>query len=223
MPHSARRDRPSPYAALPQTGFARYAILYTPQPGTALAAFGRSWFGRANDGVTLQAFSDAGLSAAGFARLAPVPGRYVGLHALIKAPFAPRADIGLDAIKTRLVNFAQRQTPLATGPLTLARAGRFLVLRPVEAPPRLDWFAAQCAGSFEDFATDPSDDESQNRFSITLTGPLESAHLERVTQALWPVLEDICASGVTVDALSLFGDSGGRAPMRAIGRYRLGA
>lgn len=223
MPHSARRDRPSPYPASPQPGFARYAILYTPQPGTALAAFGRSWFGRANDGVTLQAFSDAGLSATGFARLAPVPGRYVGLHALIKAPFAPRADIGLDAIKTRLANFAQRRTPLATGPLTLARAGRFLVLRPVEATPGLDWFAAQCAGSFEDFATAPSDDESQNRFSITLTGPLESAHLERVTQALWPVLDDICASGVTVDALSLFGDSGGRAPMRAIGRYRLAA
>jgi hypothetical protein len=223
MPHSARRDRPSPYAASAQSVFARYAILYTPQPGTALASFGRSWFGRANDGVTLQAFSDAGLSATGFARLAPVPGSYGGLHALIKAPFAPRAGIGLDTIKTRLVNFAQRGKPLATGPLTLARAGRFLVLRPVEATPTLDWLAAQCAASFEDFATSPGDAESQNRFSITLTGPLESAHLERVTQALWPVLEDICASGVTVDALSLFGDSGGRAPMRALGRYRLGA
>ena len=45
-----------------QTSFVRYAIYYTPQPGTPLAAFGRSWFGRANDGVTLQAFSDAGLT-----------------------------------------------------------------------------------------------------------------------------------------------------------------
>ena len=30
---------------------ARYAIYYTPRPGTALAAFGRSWFGRAVGGV----------------------------------------------------------------------------------------------------------------------------------------------------------------------------
>src|SRR5262245_30177701 len=104
MPHSARRDRSRPYDAVAQTSFARYAIFYTPQPGTALAVFGRSWFGRANDGVTLQAFSEAGLGAMGFARFAPVPRRYSGLHALIKAPFAPRAGIGLDAIKTRLIN-----------------------------------------------------------------------------------------------------------------------
>ena len=44
-------------------------------------------------------------------------------------------------------------------------------------------------------------------------------HLERVAQALWPVLEEICASGVTVDGLSLFGEIGGRSPMRLIGRY----
>jgi hypothetical protein len=223
MPNSAHRDRQSPHAASSQTSFARYAILFTPRPGTALAAFGRSWFGRANDGVTLQAFSDAGLSAASFARLASMPGRYNGLHALIKAPFAPRAGIGLDAIKTRLINFARRRNPLATGPLTLSRDGRFLVLRPVEATPALDWLAAQCVASLEDFESSPAEAESPYRFSITLTGPLEKAHLERVTQALWPVLEEICASGVTVDALSLFGDSGGRAPMRLIGRYRFGA
>ena len=223
MSSSARHDRQSQHGTSPQANFARYAILYTPKPGTAMAAFGRSWFGRANDGVTLQAFSDAGLTAASFARLAPVPGRYTGLHALIKAPFAPRAGIAPDAIKTRLSNFARRRKPLATGPLTLARDGRFLVLRPIEATPGLDWLAAQCVASFADFGTSPSETENQHRFSITLTGPLERPHLERVTQALWPVLEEICASGVTVDALSLFGDSGGRAPMRLIGRYRFGA
>jgi hypothetical protein len=37
------------------------------------------------------------------------------------------------------------------------------------------------------------------------------------------VLEEICAEGVTVDGLSLFGDAGRRSPMRLIGRYRLGA
>jgi hypothetical protein len=64
---------------------------------------------------------------------------------------------------------------------------------------------------------------SEYRFSITLTGPLDATHLERVSQALWPVLEEICAEGVTIDGLSLFGDSGGRTPMRLIGRYHLGA
>ena len=64
---------------------------------------------------------------------------------------------------------------------------------------------------------------SEYRFYITLTGPLDAAHLERISQALWPMLEEICASGVTVDGLSLFGETGGRVPLRLIGRYRLGA
>src|SRR5262245_31473818 len=228
---------------------ARYAIYYTPKPGTALAAFGRSWFGRANDGVTLQAFSDAGLAGTSFAKIAAGPGRYTGLHALFRAPFTLRDGAGLDAVKTRLINFAARRKPVETGPLTLSRADRSLVLRPVEAKPALEWLAAQCVAAFEDFAAPPSDAEraeyaspllsdyqrvllesfgdpyvlSEYRFVITLTGPLDAAHLERVAQALWPVLEEICASGVSVDALSLFGDTGGRSPMRLIGRYRLPA
>ncbi|MGA9602489.1 MAG: DUF1045 domain-containing protein [Methyloceanibacter sp.] len=227
----------------------RYAIYFTPQPGTALAAFGRSWFGRANDGATLQAFSDSGFAGTGFAKVPSAPGRYTGLHALLKAPFALRDGTGVDALKSRLVSFATRRKPAETGPLTLAREGRFLVLRPVEPTPVLEWLAAQCVAAFEDFAAPPGDTEraahaspnlsdyqrlllesfgdpyvlSEYRFYITLTGPLDKTHLERVTQALWPVLEDICASGVTVDGLSLFGDCGGRSPMRLIGRYRLGA
>jgi hypothetical protein len=131
----------------------------------------------------------------------------------------------------------------------LSRSGRFLVLRPVEATPAIEWLAAQCVAAFEDFAAPPSEVEreayaspklsdyqrlllesfgdpyvlSEYRFSITLTGPLDAAHLDRVAQALWPVLEEICAEGVVVDGLSLFGDSGGPSPMRLIGRYRLGA
>ena len=236
-------------AAACRPSFARYAIYFTPQPGTALAAFGRSWFGRANDGITLQAFSDAGLSGTSFAKNAAAPGRYTGLHALFRAPFALRDGMGPEALKSRLTTFAARRKPVETGPLTLSRAGRFLVLRPVEATPALEWLAAQCVGAFEDFAAPPSDTEreehasphlsdyqrlllesfgdpfvlSEYRFAITLTGPLDAAHLERVAQALWPVLEEICASGVTVDGLSLFGDPGGRTPMRLVGRYRLGA
>jgi hypothetical protein len=235
--------------ATSRSSFTRYAIYYTPQPGTALAAFGRSWFGRANDGATLQAFSDSGFAGTGFAKVPSVPGRYTGLHAQFKAPFALRDGVGLDALKQRLISFAARRKSAETGPLTLAREGRFLVLRPVEPTPLLEWLAAQCVAAFEDFAAPPGDAEraahaspnltdyqrlllesfgdphvlSEYRFYITLTGPLDKTHLERVAQALWPVLEEICTSGVTIDGLSLFGDSGGRSPMRLIGRYSLAA
>lgn len=228
--------------------FVRYGIYYTPQPGTPLAAFGRSWFGRANDGVTLQAFSAAGLSTC-VQKPAAAPSGYAGLHSVFKAPFALRDGIGSDALKARLISFARRRRSVETGPLTLARAGRYLVLRPVEPRPALDWLAAQCLAAFDGFAKSPSRAErephqgpqlndhqrvllksfgdphvlSEYRFHVTLTGPLETAHLERVAQALWPMLEEICASGVAVDGLSLFGETTAGKAMRLIGRYRLGA
>lgn len=229
--------------------FVRYAIYYTPRPGTPLAAFGRSWFGRANDGATLQAFSAAGLTSLGVPKPAATPSGYAGLHSVFKAPFALRDGIGPDALKARLIGFTRRRRPVETGPLTLARAGRYLVLRPIEPRPALDWLAAQCLAAFDGFANAPSREEreahqsahlndhqrlllksfgdphvlSEYRFHVTLTGPLETAHLERVAQALWPMLEEICASGVTVDGLSLFGETAGAKAMRLIGRYRFGA
>ncbi len=234
-------------AATSRSSSSRYAIYYTPRPGTALAAFGRSWFGRANDGATLEAFSVSGLTGSSFAKLPAAPGRYTGLHAIFRAPFELRDDTGIEALRSRLISFSARRQPVGTGPLTLARAGRYLVLRPVEPTPALDWLAVQCVSAFEDFAVAPPNDDgedhhhlsdyqrvllrsfghphvmSEYRFSITLTGPLDSAHLDRVSQALWPVIEEICAEGVTVDGLSLFGDGGGRSPMRLLGRYRLGS
>lgn len=231
-------------SAQKRPSFTRYAIYYTPQPGTAFAAFGRSWFGRANDGATLQAFSASGLS--GIARPSATPGRYTGLHALFRAPFALRDDVTFDDLRTRLITFAAHRKPVETGPLTLARAGRYLVLRPVDPTPALDWLATQCVSAFEDCAIAADEDDvedyrhlstyqrlllksfghppvmSEYRFSITLTGPLDASHLERVSQALWPVLGDLCSEGITVDGLSLFGDAGGRAPMRLIGRFGLG-
>ena len=226
----------------------RFAIYYTPRPGTPLAAFGRSWFGRANDGATLQAFSESGLTGAG-PRSAASNGNYPGLHAVFRGPFRLRDGMGTDALKARLIGFTRRRRPVETGPLTLARAGRYLVLRPVEARPALDWLAAQCLAAFDGFvaptspggqeadAENPLNDHqrlllssfgdphvlSEYRFQITLTGPLDTSHLERVSQALWPMLEDVCADGVAVDGLSLCGQPDDRAPMRLIGRYRLGA
>jgi hypothetical protein len=223
----------------------RYAIYYTPQPGTALAAFGRSWFGRANDGATLEAFSTAGLSGSGFAKLPAAPGRYTGLHAIFQPPFTLRNEIELDELKSHLFDFAAHRESVDTGPLTLARSGRYLVLRPIEPRPALDGLSEECVRAFEDVVApaDAVDDvphlsqyqrlllksfgnphaATEHRFSITLTGPLDVAHLERVSQALWPVIEEICFSGITVDGLSLFGDGGGQAPMRLLGRYPLGS
>ena len=81
------------------------------------------------------------------------------------------------------------------------RACRATPSEPAHASPTLNDYQRLLLESFGDPYV-----LSEYRFYITLTGPLDATHLERVTQALWPVLEEICASGVTVDGLSLFGD-----------------
>ena len=147
-------------AAPERSGFTRYAIYYTPQPGSALAAFGRSWFGRANDGATLQAFSTSGLS--GTATPFAAPGRYSGLHALFRAPFALREGVTMADLRTRLIAFATHCKPVETGPLTLARAGRYLVLRTVNPMRALDWLATQCLSTFEDVIATPENEDDED-------------------------------------------------------------
>ena len=243
--HETRQHETRHVATEP--GRLRYAVYYTPQPGSALAAFGRSWFGRANDGATLQAFSTCGLDALPDSKISPFADRYLGLHAPFVSPCALREDTTLDKVKTRLANFAGRRKKISTGPLKLARAGRSLVLRPAEPRPEVSWLALQCFNAFESFAAKPDDTTesyphlsvhqqlllrslgqsnvmSEFRFSIRLTGPLDPAHLNLVSQALHPLIADVCAEGVCVDGLSLIADSGGHAeasPLRLIQRYTL--
>ena len=125
---------------------------------------------------------------------------------MFRAPFTLRDGAGLGAVKARLINFAARRKSVETGPHTLSRAGRSLVLRPVDARSALEWLAAQCVAAFEDFAAPPTDAEraeyagphlndyqrvllesfgdpyvlSEYRFAIRLTGSLDTAHLGRV-------------------------------------------
>ncbi|XSG81165.1 MAG: DUF1045 domain-containing protein [Methyloligella sp. ZOD6] len=248
MLDNAAIDHDPKDAPLPRMMYVRYGIYFIPTPNSALAAFSRSWFGHAGDGSTLHAFSGPGLSSYGAAKMPAAPGRYPGLHAPFKAPFALRRGKGPEALSNRLKSFTKRREPVATGPLTLARDGRFLVLRPEEQNPALDWLATQCVNGFDGFAdhAHPAEREasensklnayqrlllesfgdpnvmSEFRFSLRLTGPMEPAQIERVAEALWPVLERICDEGIEIDALTLLGDPGGRAPLRMLRRYPLG-
>ena len=97
MLNSAQREQREERSFGPVTAApTHFSICYTPRPGSALAQFGRSWFGRANDGSTLQAFSAS--SADGHARdsITPTPGRYFGLHAAFTAHAPLRIDARLD-------------------------------------------------------------------------------------------------------------------------------
>jgi len=208
-----------------------FSICYTPRPGSPLAQFGRSWFGRANDGTTLEAFSASGLGRTAATGITPTPGRYFGLHAPFFAPAPFRPEVQLTEVRLHLESFAAHRKPIETGPLTLTRLGRSLVLRPSLPRPELDWLALQCFNAFDTYALMPQTTNadhlhlskhqqlllksfgqphimSEYRFCLRLTGSLDEAQLERVSKALRPLVADFCAEGVCVDGLSLVGTSG---------------
>ncbi|MEM7191328.1 MAG: DUF1045 domain-containing protein [Pseudomonadota bacterium] len=241
----AQGPRPAQYR--PQ-----FAICYLPRPGTPLATFGRSWFGRANDGTTRRAFSSNSLSGGTMSGTAHTPDRYLGLHAPFFSPLRLHGDAHMEDIKTRLHNFAGRRKPIETGPLVLAVERRALVLKPAEPRPELNWLALQCFNAFEAFASDDAvaDNDyphlsahqrlllksfgqanimSEYRFAFALTGPLPADRLGRIARALEPLIAGICASGISVDGLSLVlsGDDGRHhqdtAATRLMGRYALAA
>lgn len=230
-----------------QPSHTRFAIYFTPRPGSALATFGRSWFGRANDGATLRAFSTGVPNMLSGTTSSPFPERYLGLHAPFVLPCPLREGATLEKVRTRLANFAGRRRKVETGPLALTRAGRSLVLRPAEPRPEMSWLALQCFNAFESFAAKTVRPEtahphlnphqrlllksfgqpnvmSEYRFSIRLTGPLDPAHIDRVSEALAPLVAGVCAEGVHVDGLSLIADGGiedEATPLRLVGRYTL--
>ncbi|MDJ0512157.1 MAG: DUF1045 domain-containing protein [Methyloceanibacter sp.] len=218
-----------------------FSICYTPRPGSPLALFGRSWFGRANDGTAFQAFSSSGIRSDAPSGISRTPGRYFGLHAPFFASSSLRAGMRLEEIRTHLESFAAHRKPIETGPLTLARVRRSLVLQPAEPQPELNWLALQCFNAFDGYAaaTAISEDEHQHlsphqrlllksfgqpnvmseyRFSLGLTGPLEDNQLERVSHALRPLIEPFCTEGVCVDGLSFIGSPNDKACDEAPGR-----
>lgn len=244
-PKADHRRAPAP--ALGQDRQERYAICYTPKRGSAFAAFGRSWFGRANDGATLHAFSASSLGGLVEEYASPFPGRYIGLHAPFFSPFPLREEANLNEVDTRLMAFASHRKKIETGPLVLACVKNSLVLQPAKPRPELSWLALQCFNAFESFAANSPMAETEHphlsrhqklllksfgqphvmsefRFSIALTGALEPAHLSLVANALAPMIADLCAEGALIDGLSLVAETGRArhaSPMRLIGRHPL--
>lgn len=230
---------------------ALFSVCFTPCSGSALAQFGRSWFGRDNGVATLRAFSRLGSGGA------PMPSRHIGLHAPFFAPARLRKDVTFDELRTHLVSFAANRKPIETGPLHLTYTNRTLVLRPVEPRPELNWLALQCFNAFDSYADRRDvDDVRQHhlsphqrlllksfgqpnlmreyQFSLTLTGALDDDQSQRLSQALRPIIAEVCAAGIRVDALSLTScaeqliseqppATGPGTPTRLLGRYSLAA
>ncbi|KMO12423.1 DUF1045 domain-containing protein [Methylobacterium platani] len=223
------------------TGTTRYALYFTPKPGSDLARFGNAILGYDNHTGTEIPRPD------GLADLAGVTDspRVYGFHATLKAPMrlAPgTTEAGLLAAAEAL---AADHPPIPVGPLKVATLGAFTALIPQAAPPDLGLFAAECVAAFEPFRAPLTESETARRkperlsprgrallaawgyphvfeafrFHMTLTDALPEADRapwrERLAAAYG------AGAPLTLDALSVLRQDGA-GPFRVLRRIALG-
>jgi Protein of unknown function (DUF1045) len=215
----------------------RYAIYWTPEPGSDLEAFGHCWFGAGPD--------ISGLRQDLAARAKAAPARY-GLHATLKAPFPLREDIAIGDLQGALDRFCAIRRAPSGGALTLAQFQGYLGLILGARTADIDWLAAEClthfdrfrapsAGSGGDWRSDEQLTAEQEtflasfgypyvlsafQFHVSLAGPLSSPELNDVAEALRPHLLPFMTEEMKIGSLSLLSELYSGGPFQIISRHR---
>lgn len=223
------------------TGTTRYALYFTPKPGSDLARFGNAVLGIDNhSGAEI-------LRPDGLADLAGVTGspRVYGFHATLKAPMRLAAGASEADLLAAAASLAADHPPVPVGLLEVATLGAFTALIPQVPPPELGLFAAECVAAFEPFRAPPTEAEiarrnperlsprgrallarwgyphvfEEFRFHMTLTDALPEE-----TRASWRTRLAAAygeAEPLTLDALSVLRQDGA-GPFRVVRRVSFG-
>jgi len=207
--------------------FSRYAVYYTPAPGSAFHGFGASLLGWDPDAARRAAQLD--LPGIDIDTITETPRKY-GFHATIKPPF--RLAPGTDAagLSDALGELAGRHAPVTVPGLALAGLGRFLALVPVGDTAALSALAARAVTELDRFRAPAPEAElarrraarltrvqednltkwgypyvlDEFRFHMTLSGRLDDP--APVLEALRPHVQALNLSPFTLDALTLMGE-----------------
>lgn len=219
------------------TPYHRYAIYWTPELCSALAAFGAAWFG---DGDCQR--HTFGLPDGLADRAIRAPARY-RLHATLKAPFRPAEGVTASDIGHAIASFCAKRRAMHGPRLKITRFSRYLSLVLGGPSADVDWLAAECVTAFDCFRSPLNDADRATRgplcgkeaalfeafgypyvlsafeFHISLAGPLEPHELDAVENALAPALADVLVEPLTIESLTLLGDPGGGAQFHILSRH----
>ncbi len=227
----------------------RFAIYFSPPPGSPWSVAGARWLGRGIDGErAVRQAVPAGWDAAGFAALTAEPRRY-GWHATLRAPFRLADGVDAPALHAALGELVADCAAFDLPPLEPATMGGFLALRPVVDSAPLQSLARRCVTELQRLAAPPTDAEIAQRrragltpeqdamllrwgypyvldgfrFHLTLTGRLAALPPPRVAALQQRAREIFTAlpQPVRVDALSLFVESHPGAEFVRIARFAL--
>jgi putative phosphonate metabolism protein len=229
------------------TAQARFALYFTPPPGSALARFGAGMLGYDCDsGAPVPRRKLDGIAAAEAAAATAEPARY-GFHGTLMAPFALAPGRSADELKHALAAFARGRAPVPLGRLKVAGIAAFTALLPTGPEDAVRTFSGDCVAAFNDYRAplSPHDRErrlaarlsprqiellerwgypyvfSEFRFHMTLTGRLPTLEQARWQTALAAAFAPLAPAPVEIDAVSLVRQDDRDAPFRVIAREPL--
>ena len=204
----------------------RYALFFTPAPGSALQRFGERWLEREpKDAAELL---DGVVPPEDVARLTEAPRRY-GFHATLKAPFELVPEASQAALEDALGVLGSEVTAIQGPPLRLSTLGPFAAFRPAEAWPDINRLAALIVERFDCFrapltaadrarrgTADLTDTQAallerwgypyvfdEYRFHITLSDTLTPRDHERLMETLTRVVAPFRQDPLVIDAVTL--------------------
>lgn len=147
----------------------RYAIYYTPLPGSTLHELGSRWLGRDVFGAPV-AGAVGGLEA-----YIKDASRY-GFHATLKAPFALREGMTLEGLLAHAAGIATRLPAAVLRLLQLSVRDGFLALRPSEQGDDLADIERSLVCNLDQFRAEPGEVELARRNTAALS-PRQKRHL----------------------------------------------
>jgi len=231
------------------TEHARFALYFTPVPGSMLARFGAEVLGYDCDAGarvarrTLDGIGDEDAEAA-----TAEPARY-GFHGTLMAPFELAPGRSPAELEDALAAFAHNHAPVALGWLKVAAIGSFTALVPAGPEDAVRTLAGDCVTAFTDFRArlsardrgrrlaaklSPRQIElldrwgypyvfEEFRFHMTLTGRLPAVERMRWLTALAAAFTPFAHEPVEIEAVSLVRQEDRGAAFRVIARRPLAA
>ncbi|MFT7391743.1 MAG: hypothetical protein ACI9ZH_001975 [Paracoccaceae bacterium] len=228
-------------------GYARYALYWAPEADSALARFGANWLGWDAEAGRESAPPELPGLPMPAAEITATPRRY-GFHATLKPPFAPAPGVSAAALWDAARALAAATPAFDAPALALTGANGFASLRLSAQSADMAALGGALVRGLDGFRAAPAQAELARRrsaplpaaaeanltrwgypwvmglfqFHLTLSGALAPAPLTATLAALAPAVAPFCAAPLAVREVCLFGDPGGGAPFRLIGRAPLG-
>jgi putative phosphonate metabolism protein len=223
----------------------RYAIYFTPPPGSELARFGACVLGYDCDtGEEVARPALPGIAAADAASATSEPRRY-GFHATLVAPFHLASERTEADLATAVAAFAQAHEGVALGRLAMGFIGGFVVLQPSTTDAAA--LAGKCVTAFQELRAPLTAADRERRvaarltarqteyldrwgypyvfdefrFHMTLAGPLPAGQREAWRAALAALFAGQVDAPAVIDAVSLVRQDGRGARFRVVRREPL--